>query len=1189
MPKAGKRHWDALHDLPVNATGALKNTVLIGTQPKCQSTRLILDQDVRPRAEEHDSIKADNNWTPFLAKVFSLPGFCQMENVSQVEKWLEANAVRKGRRNSLGDDEKAQIRILSLGVSPSQFLQLPESVLKRTMSAQEIENLIPRPPSTKPTTKHTLMLHRSGFRMEEIQKKMESNLKTPLNIPKRIYDLDNSQELKEKPNDVEDERQQMFLPEFDLQVVYTSDTKENVLKDCTRPNIPQAIHDFIQEMTAGELRSLLQKLIRFAPPTIVMNVAHGLIEADAREVLIAVLLRFVQHPGGFVPHLGQHVRGLPSLLKRLAVIIVEDAYFPSNEECAKALHSLLLAAIVSTQDDQYFPTRALLDQWFSWALQAFDSDIAVVYDCERASNESLSHPTNPLQWASVYLDYLRSFPWDLMMLRDVAQSQPLLFRTAIIKRADRLPMNIFHFLDHHTSPHLVYYLNPQALKIARLQYNASETFGDFSDSNGSQPYAPLMRAIFQRVSGFNYRRSPQFDPTNEFVRMVQEAQAKLWKIRFEGPSVSSLPQNEGQLISIAFQRDPMWISGQVGHTIVKCGHVDYYGFISKMKPKVEFGVVRVPSRGQKDTVINEEHAEIVKQKTAEKWREGFNVSDGVRVFLNDENEISMMKQNQMIPVDSYLSLRTTVSNQIYDESMGLIQSLEPFEKRRLWQLTSNFQTTISFPKITRNGGPEDEPVCTHDIALFQMLLKSPLVRHSGEREFRVFNEALFFHVRERLNLNNLNDLAPREQWPIHEDSSQRTPTVEQLEALGNLIDRKDQRANVLVMLAGSGKTRVIMEYLLFLSRSKKLPKYIVYALPRSALDDVKREIGFYCDQVIHVDARKSKGFENNNVGLKSHTVTMIDLDHLRRIGNQWDDYLSEMFFIGDEFHLALAATTQRSQMVQKFCFGAERFLVLSGTPALNDNYFQLTPYISQCVHFPVDPRNFFVAYSAVSQYAADKTMEVNDFVKHVDVPTENHEFWNLLPVALGGKNQKRLEASEFRNLQNAVVSVASQLMVQLAREMVQKGHRVFLVAQDKAHAFDLKKRIPDLSMRVMGSNEDVTSLRSHLVSNPPQILIAPIRVNAGYSATAYDVQISGLYESNAASRAQIRGRINRLGSEYKQISYYQIIVGPIQELIAKKYDRHDSFLTVLRDLECVGVMDKRKLDFENEKSKKRKH
>ncbi len=81
-----------------------------------------------------------------------------------------------------------------------------------------------------------------------------------------------------------------------------------------------------------------------------------------------------------------------------------------------------------------------------------------------------------------------------------------------------------------------------------------------------------------------------------------------------------------------------------------------------------------------------------------------------------------------------------------------------------------------------------------------------------------------------------------------------------------------------------------------------------------------------------------------------------------------------------------------------------------------------------------------------------------------------------------------------------------------------------------------------------------------------QVIIAPLNMSTGYSTSIANVQISTIYPSNAANREQIRHRIKRLSSAFKQVLYITVVCGRIQELIEFRQDKDDSLSSILKDL-----------------------
>ena len=268
--------------------------------------------------------------------------------------------------------------------------------------------------------------------------------------------------------------------------------------------------------------------------------------------------------------------------------------------------------------------------------------------------------------------------------------------------------------------------------------------------------------------------------------------------------------------------------------------------------------------------------------------------------------------------------------------------------------------------------------------------------------------------------------------------------------------------------------------------------------------------------------------------------------------------MNNTFFIMDEFHLALSRTTQRTASVQRLMSVSRGFLGLSGTPVLNDDIYELSAFLQQVVPFHVTAKNFFVAYSYTVNQGTNTNIVVHDELIETEMP-RRRKYIRLLPVAFGGEGPRRLEASDVRSLLNMEIDNATDMILETVIDNLDHRCQV-VVAKDSHHASKIVQRLID--MDVMESR-DIYLMRkaTDVITFTPEtllersddrrvkeykVIVVPLKINAGYSLTVADIMITGVYESNAASRLQIRGRINRLGSSHTAIHYITIVGGKLQ-------------------------------------------
>lgn len=156
---------------------------------------------------------------------------------------------------------------------------------------------------------------------------------------------------------------------------------------CSSDDI-EAVKHSMRKFTAASYKSVLQKIIRFAPEKVeisegmdVVRVSHFrgrfLIFGDscltvvvgkfypADFVLCVTASLLLVHPGAFVPDIQRFVTGLESFVKRLVVIFFEDSFF--GKEDVSAFFQLSVCSFLAQRTKTWKPTREMVIQWFKFA------------------------------------------------------------------------------------------------------------------------------------------------------------------------------------------------------------------------------------------------------------------------------------------------------------------------------------------------------------------------------------------------------------------------------------------------------------------------------------------------------------------------------------------------------------------------------------------------------------------------------------------------------------------------------------------------------------------------------------------------------------------------------------------------------------------------------------------------------
>lgn len=303
------------------------------------------------------------------------------------------------------------------------------------------------------------------------------------------------------------------------------------------------------QVTTGQLKSLVQKLVRFGA----RNVAFEGRKVSINAAIIASVAALCARRGYFNPDLGIYVTGAHSFAKRLLVILTEDAA-PAGMAWQEVAVSLATASLVSKDDLTWFPSISLLSTWTKQMMAATRSNRFFRY--QRPADEQkwaaydlteqLERGNNALAIVSALFDYVGGFTGDKMILREIAhlKLQPL----DAMETVDRpYLMPIEHFIDHHVNGSIIYYIDLAKAGNIVDKYLQRYPKAASSPPTTVQRYEIIFKEFFAHVTGWN-RRVPateQFDEDDPIVRVFREAQTRafyaLYGKRERGTTHFSLP------------------------------------------------------------------------------------------------------------------------------------------------------------------------------------------------------------------------------------------------------------------------------------------------------------------------------------------------------------------------------------------------------------------------------------------------------------------------------------------------------------------------------------------------------------------------------------------------------------------------------------------------------------------------
>ena len=381
-------------------------------------------------------------------------------------------------------------------------------------------------------------------------------------------------------------------------------------------------------------------------------------------------------------------------------------------------------------------------------------------------------------------------------------------------------------------------------------------------------------------------------------------------------------------------------------------------------------------------------------------------------------------------------------------------------------------------------------------------------------------------------------------------------------------------------------TMIVLSYLKWLQSLSRLPKYVIYTLPSSAISSIRAEIeafGFRCILLVPLKTLgkeyqtklgRPKLYVKKGCQPEKFTINLIKHDHLRRCEDILPEYMPESVFVIDEVHKCLNET-KRTAVALQFSHLSQEFIALTGTPIIDSNTYKLIWWLEQIVPFDVNEKNFWVAANGMVAKKVNTGVKVDRKDLEVELnSTEKKEYGKLVTPGLGGKNTNP-RPEDFRRAMNICYYAADRGMVTEVKSAIQKKRGVFVVAKDKVHQTRLRKIIiqgvPGLkSTDVFLISKDRTLFLTDAAVKDRRVpdyrvVITTIRQSEGYTLTRLNTMVTSVYPSNNATREQLEGRINRIG-QLSDTVYYRIIHTGILTYILQRHNDAGNLSAVLRAL-----------------------
>jgi hypothetical protein len=1083
----------------------------------------------------------DYSWSIYLQQLESVPFFAGLSH-SERKDWLIKNST---------DDsdlylQEVPLRIRIVKLEGAFFTEkLDQSTIDRLVKGNPddpngfwdlsyVYNIIPRKPGSR-AARHTLIFRPGNWQL------YNAPLENLGEFSGIVVDLDQGNFYAVEQSKVD-------------YVVNVSDVKFGIRtgRGVGYPNIEP--WSLLNWASPSIHKSLIQKIIR----TGTSEITHDGTSYSGSSVLRTSFLMLLKHPGAFVPDIQRFVTGQESALKRLAVSICEDSYTEQYNE----IMCLLTAALLTQVNKEWKPTHAQIDRWLILAEQS------------RADKRRFTYSTREHVFPSEYNYYtvsylllreLRSFETDINMLSTITGKYEV---GGLL--VESIPL--IHCIDQHNITDIGYYL-PEG------------TVGKFTD---------LFKMIWDKSSGINPRRGQTLVNDNT-LKCIRFAQKSIWDIKTV--VAQSRPITDAK-VEIEYTLSDQWLAGMLGTISLQMGRSlvlltlhpdDIFTFIP----------VKKPARGDKDIpqLSPEEQATAIMQ--AQKYLstgvplsavpESLPIFKGSKLYLTNGSYIIMMSDGSMHNWNDIKHMRSsfnvhpelplTLSNSIKWNGIGIsanadqlindVLNTKPDILRRLLMFMSSARSTISLFKISRDGTGQEYAVSPLDNTISHILSKLTLIYPGAiyrlnTHEYQVIYGPLIWRLRDMIleRLNKTSTLYGVNEWGKIYDHRNRTLWPHQETGWQKMMNN---RGHLLWIPVGLGKTIMVLRYLQHLIEQGQMPKYVLYTLPPSAIENTVKEIEAFGIRVHLMDLRMTAKLQERQV--LPFTINLVKHDHLRMGAETFRSIADQAFVIVDEFHLTLNKTL-RTSMALELVKTSIDFIGLSGTIVQSENIEDLVQWLQQIVDFEVTTDNFWVAVSAMISNRVDTGVKVVHYSHELPLPDDKKvRYLSLVNASLGGHNPNP-RGEDFREAVAICHEICREETVRLTMEYYNTGESIFVVSKDKADQERIQLSllglgVPGNEIVLLGSDQSVAI--SSGSTSPVRIVITTIRHSTGYTFTKARIMITSVYFSNQATREQLEGRINRIGQTAPEVYVVTIHVGVLTHLL-KKYDEARSLSQALKQL-----------------------
>jgi hypothetical protein len=559
----------------------------------------------------------------------------------------------------------------------------------------------------------------------------------------------------------------------------------------------------------------------------------------------------------------------------------------------------------------------------------------------------------------------------------------------------------------------------------------------------------------------------------------------------------------------------------------------------------------------KEDSDGEEYYVMKKGKVTVSWEK-------LRTIVGTMREVvpEVFSPTEKLNDETYLKAMTTglddgIQKNCWSELDKMILSLDSRIIQRVLRHIGNPSSEVRLPSLSRDGDGLKEGADIYDTLVNEILLKICMwfpaairPRQYHPATYKVLYGPLLWKIAKRFATSvRSKDKNTHKKWSQSQFHDSRTPYKYQEEMVAKLIYGHDhnKKGSFVYLRVGAGKTKIVLTYLEELHKRGALPKYIIYTLPKKAVGSIIEEIdnfGIKAHGFIPLSNPKPIGRVYSEAGhtyssteLVPYKINMVEHDHLIKKPEILLEVMAEALLIVDEVHFMLNAS-KRTAIGISMSRACKEFVVMTGTPLVDNKTEKLMPWLDQIVSFEIVKDNFWTAMNSMVHKNVSTGIVTEDVYTLAKFTSEEREKYGaLVPPGLGGTSKKSNSGDIMKAIKLCIL-VALRTVVSQTLKYLKNGRRVFVVVDtfenaEYVRAELLKKYKGDIL--VIRDTLEVPLTETNVAKGktlPYNVVISTLRGATSYTLTYLNVMITTVYPSNEASREQARGRINRIGQLY---------------------------------------------------------